>query len=87
MRSGSSKPNFGTPDLRRGPSEQQTGDLDPPFKGGGRRADLPADYDQRAAADKDWRGQLDRNTRQDRESLGIPKQLDGTPWLKSNKDK
>jgi len=76
---------LGQPDLRRGPSEQQTGELDPPFKGGGRRADLPADYQQRAAADKDWRGQLTRNERQDRESLGIPKGPEGTPWLKSNR--
>lgn len=68
-----------------GPSEQQTHDTDPPFKGGGRRADLPADYQQRDAADKDWRGQLQRNQRQDRAAIGQPKELDGTPWLKSNK--
>jgi hypothetical protein len=60
---------------------QGPGDLDPPFAGGGRQADLPADYDQRAAADEDWRIQLARNARQDREALGIPKALDGTPWV------
>lgn len=68
-----------------GPSEQQTGDLDPAFEGGGRRADLPADYQQREAADKDWRTNLSRNQRQDRAAIGQPKALDGTPWLKSNK--
>jgi hypothetical protein len=31
--------NASIPDLKRGPTEQQIGDLDPPFKGGGRRAD------------------------------------------------
>src|SRR5215469_2643706 len=78
---------LGNPDLRRGPSEQQTGELDPPFKGGGRRADLPGDYDQRAAADADWRKNLDFNSRQDREAVGQQKSLDGTPWLRSNREK
>lgn len=72
----------GRPNLERGPTEQQTGDGDPPFQGGGRRADLPADYQQRECADQDWRAQLDRNQRQDRECLGQPKALDGTPWVK-----
>lgn len=68
-----------------GPSEQRTGDLDPPFQGGGRHADLPADYQQRQAADADWKGELDRNRRQDREALGQPKALDGTPWVRGDK--
>lgn len=72
----------GTPDPRRGPPEQQTMDDDPPFKGGGRRADLPADYQQRDAANADWRTNLDRNAKQDREAVGQPRALDGTPWVK-----
>jgi hypothetical protein len=63
---------------------QGPGDMAPPFEGGGRQADLPADYDQRAAADADWRAQLTRNMRQDNQAVGTPKDLDGTPWLKSN---
>lgn len=58
----------GNPKL--GPVEQQTGDYDQPFEGGGRRADLPADWQQRAAADADYRANLARNQRQDREALG-----------------
>lgn len=65
------------------PTEQQTGDLDPPFKGGGRRADLPADYQQRAAADADYDRNLRMNARQDREAIGIARQMDGTPWVQS----
>lgn len=65
-----------------GPSEQQTGDLKPPFDGGGRRADLPADYQQREAADTDYQNNLARNARQDREALGqMHGKNDGTPWV------
>lgn len=35
----------------------------------------------RPEADADWRAQLARNRRQDREAVGIPKALDGTPWV------
>lgn len=70
------KLSSGVPDLRRGPSEQQTGEQDEPFAGGGRRADLPAGYQQRQAADADWRHNLARNKRQDREQLGFPKTRD-----------
>lgn len=72
----------GQPNLQRGPTEQRTLDTDPAFAGGGRRADLPADYQQRDAADSDWRKQLARNDRQDRQAIGQPKALDGTPWVK-----
>lgn len=68
-----------------GPSEQQTGDLEPPFKGGGRRADLPADWQQRDAADADYNANLARNARQDREAVGVPRALDGTPWIGTGK--
>lgn len=64
-----------------GPSEQQTGDLDGPFEGGGRRADLPADYQQREAADKDYEANLARTKRWDRAAVGQMKALDGTPWV------
>lgn len=74
MAKGDPKLSSGVPDIRRGPSEQQTLDTDPPFKGGGRRADLPADYQQRAAADADYRAQLARSHRQDREQLGIQRE-------------
>lgn len=74
MARGDPKLSSGIPDLRRGPTEQQTLDTDPPFKGGGRRADLPADYQQRAAADADYRANLARNQRQDREQLGIQRE-------------
>ena len=40
----------------------------------------------RVEADEDWRRELNRNTRQDREALGQPKGADGTPWLKSNRE-
>lgn len=79
MQKPTKQPNYG-------PTEQQTGDCDPPFEGGGRRADLPADYQQRDAADADWKGELQRNQRQDRAAIGQPKALDGTPWMKSNKE-
>ena len=69
----------GRPNLRRGPVEQQTGDEDPPFSGGGRRADLPSGHQQRQAADADWRANLARNARQDREALG---QKTDTPWVR-----
>lgn len=62
---------------------QGPGDITPPFEGGGRQADLPGGYDQRAAADADWRAQLLRNTRQDKQALGQPRGPDGTPWVKS----
>lgn len=52
---------------------QRTGTSDPPFMGGGRCADLPGGYQQRDAADKDWRANLARNARQDREQIGVPK--------------
>lgn len=64
---------------------QGPGDLSPPFRDGGRQADLPADYDQRACADADWRAQLARNNRQDREALGQPRSVDGTPWVGTGK--
>ena len=66
----------GGPKMYQGP-----GDLDPPFAGGGRQADLPADTDVRANANADWRNELARNDRQDREALGQPRTLDGTPWV------
>ncbi len=73
----------GRPNLERGPTEQQTGDMSPPFSGGGRRADLPADYQQRDAADADWKGNLARNSRQDRQAIGqMHGKDDGTPWVK-----
>lgn len=59
-----------------GPSEQQTGDLDPPFKNGGRRADLPADYQQRDAADADYRRILEMTRRWDRQAIGTPTSRD-----------
>jgi hypothetical protein len=64
---------------------QGPGDLAPPFEGGGRQADLPADYDQRAAADIDWQRQLARNVRQDREAVGVPRSLSGTPWVRGER--
>jgi hypothetical protein len=60
---------------------QGPGDLAPPFEEGGRHAGLPADYDQRACADADWRTQLARNNRQDREALG----QGDTPWVGTGK--
>ena len=69
------------PGFCAGPSEPQTGDLDPPFKNGGRRADLPADYQQRDAADADWKANLARNARQDNERLWQMRGQDGTPWV------
>lgn len=72
----------GRPNLKRGPVEQQTPDDGAPFEGGGRRADLPGGYQQRQSADADWRANLDRNARQDREAVGQPRALDGTPWVK-----
>lgn len=59
------------------PTEQRTGDLDPPFKDGGRRADLPADYQQRAAADIDYARNLATVRRWDREAIGIPTSREG----------
>ena len=70
---------------RIGPVEQQTGDCDPPFARGGRRADLPADYQQRQAADADWRRNLAFNQRQDREAVGTARQPDGTPWVRNGR--
>ncbi len=64
---------------------QGPGDLAPPFEGGGRHADLPAELDVRAAADADWRVQLARNMKQDQEALATPRDLDGTPWVKGAK--
>ena len=72
----------GRPNIQRGPVEQQTMDDAPAFEGGGRRADIPGDYQQRDAADADWRKNLARNTRQDRQAIGQPKAQDGTPWVK-----
>ncbi len=70
------------PDFGAGPSEQRSGDLDPPFKGGGRRADLPADWQQRAAADADYNYNLSRTRAKDREAVGqMHGKLDGTPWV------
>ncbi len=68
------------------PSEQRTPDGGEPFQGGGRRADLPYDYQQRAAADADWKAELARNTRQDREAIGqMHGKDDATPWVKGSK--
>jgi hypothetical protein len=64
---------------------QGPGDLAPPWSNGGRQADLPADYDQRACANEDYRIQRARSDRQDREALGQPKSLDGTPWIGTGK--
>ncbi len=61
------------------------GDLEPAWSRGGRRADLDGDYDQRRAADADWRRQLARNFRQDNEAVGIPRALDGTPWVRGSR--
>ncbi len=61
---------------------QAPGDLAPPWEGSGRAADLPGDWDQRKAADADWHIQLARNIRQDRQAVGTPKDLNGTPWVK-----
>ena len=72
-------------DPKLGPVEQQTGDYDPPFAGGGRRADLPADYQQRKAADADYNANLATVKRWDREAVGTPRTLDGTPWVNSGK--
>jgi hypothetical protein len=69
----------GQPNLQRGPTEQRTLDTDQPFSGGGRRADLPADYQQREAADADCKINLARNTRQDKEALG---QKPDTTWVR-----
>lgn len=60
---------------------QGPGDLAPPWEDGGRQADLPADYDQRACADADWRRQLARNNRQDRENLSVG----DTSWVGTGK--
>ena len=68
-----------------GPSEQQTGELEPPFTGGGRRADLPADWQNRPAADADYNRNLATVRRWDREAVFVPKTLDGTPWLGTGK--
>jgi hypothetical protein len=68
---------------------QGPGDLEPPWGESGksgRAADLPGDWDARKAADTDWRIRLERNAARDKEAIGIPKALDGTPWLKSNKE-
>ena len=65
----------------RQPTEQQTPDGGTPFQGGGRRADLPYDYQQREAADADYAANLARTRRQDREAIGQQKSLDGTPWV------
>lgn len=74
------------PGFSAGPSEQQTSDLDPPFKGGGRRADLPADYQARQTADQDYNQNLERVRRQDREALGqMHGKLDATPWVQGGK--
>lgn len=70
----------GRPNLERGPVEQRTPDDGAPFEGGGRRADIPGDYQQREAADADWRKNLSRNARQDKQAIGQAKSLDGTPW-------
>ena len=72
----------GRPNIQRGPVEQQTMDDGAPFEGGGRRADIPGDWQQRAAADADWRANLSRNARQDKQAIGQPKALDGAPWVK-----
>lgn len=75
----------GRPNLQRGPVEQQTLDDDPPFKNGGRRADLPTGgYQQRASADRDYAENLARNAREDKQAVGQPKALDGTPWQRGS---
>lgn len=66
---------------RIGPVEQQTGDDDPPFTGGGRRADLPRDWQQRQAADADYNANLNTVKRWDSEAVGTARSLDGTPWV------
>lgn len=69
----------GRPNIQRGPVEQQTMDDAPAFEGGGRRADIPGDYQQREAADTDYNANLARTARQDKEALG---QKTDTPWVK-----
>lgn len=66
----------------KSPVEQQTPDGGEPFQGGGRRADLPYDYQQRAAADADYADIHERTRIKDREAIGQMKALDGTPWVK-----
>lgn len=70
------------PKLGQQPVEQQTPDGGEPFAGGGRRADLPFDYQQRPSADADYNANLVRNARQDREAIGqMHGKNDGTPWV------
>ena len=64
------------------PVEQRTPDGGMPFQGGGRRADLPYDYQQRAAADADYADVHERTRVKDREAIGqMHGKLDGTPWV------
>ncbi len=73
----------GGPKVLQGP-----GDLEPEWGESGRSgraADLPAGRDVRALADTDWRINLERNAARDKEAIGIPKALDGTPWVKSER--
>ena len=66
----------------KSPVEQQTPDGGTPFQGGGRRADLPYDYDQRAAADADYADVHERTRVKDREAIGqMHGREDGTPWV------
>lgn len=75
----------GRPNIQRGPTEQQTMDDAPPFDGGGRRADIPGDYQQRDAADADWKAQLARNSRQDRAAIGqMHGKDDATTWVRGS---
>src|SRR5262249_22512032 len=66
---------------------QGPGDMAPPFEGGGRQADLPAAYNQRAAADADYAHSMAHNQKRALQLVGIPRSRDGTPWLKSNKER
>lgn len=70
----------------KSPVEQQSPDGSEPFAGGGRRADLPFDYQQRASADADYADNLERVRRQDREAVGqMHGKADGTPWVNGGK--
>ncbi len=72
----------------KNPVEQRSPDGSEPFTGGGRRADLPYDYQQREAADADWKANLERVARQDREAVGqMHGKDDGTPWVKGGSGK
>lgn len=68
-----------------GPSEQRTPEHGDPFEGGGRRADLEADWQQRKMADADYAANLDRARRWDSEASGTARTLDGTPWIGTGK--